>query len=112
MKVIVTGSRKGFSGVETVLNEMKDKLPITSIVCGGALGVDSQCEAWALNHDLPTEVFPAFWLTEGRSAGPKRNQRMIDESKPEFAIIFPGGTGTADCAARIKKANIPYVEIK
>jgi len=112
MKVLVTGSRNGFIGVETVLDEMKDKLPITEMICGGAAGVDWQCEDWAENHGLPVHVFEANWLAEGLAAGPKRNQRMINEGKPEFAIIFPGGKGTADCARRIKESKIPYVEIK
>ena len=44
-------------------------------------------------------------------AGHFRNQQMIDEGKPDAAIIFPGGSGTADMANRIKKAGIPHWEI-
>ena len=71
--------------------------------------------------------FPAKWQDTGRPgsvvrvnsygheydalAGHFRNQQMIDEGKPDAAIIFPGGSGTADMANRIKKAGIPHWEI-
>lgn len=53
--------------------------------------------------------FPADWSL-GFSAGPIRNQRMIDEGKPDFAYFFWDGVsaGTSDCLKRVIKARIPY----
>jgi hypothetical protein len=48
---------------------------------------------------------------QGKAAGPIRNQRMIDEGKPDLVIAFPGGRGTADMVSRAKKAGIPVQEI-
>ena len=48
----------------------------------------------------------------GLSAGPARNQRMLDEGKPDAGIAFPGGPGTADMTRRLKEAGIPVWEIK
>jgi hypothetical protein len=37
----------------------------------------------------------AEWERLGRKAGPIRNQRMLEEGKPDLVVAFPGGTGTA-----------------
>jgi hypothetical protein len=44
------------------------------------------------------EWYIADWNRLGPGAGHIRNQRMIDEGKPDAAVAFPGGTGTADMA--------------
>jgi hypothetical protein len=111
MRVLVTGSRYGFDKVNEVLDSLKDKLPITEIITGGANGVDSQAIEWARMNGITYFTYKANWLVEGKAAGPKRNQRMIDEGKPEHAIIFPGGKGTADCAERIYNSNIEFTKV-
>ena len=61
--------------------------------------------------------FPADWYPNGRSAGmdrsagPKRNQRMIDEGKPDLVVAFPGGKGTEDMKRRAKAAGIKVIEV-
>ena len=52
------------------------------------------------------EEYPADWKKYGKSAGPLRNQRMIDEGKPDLVVAFPGGVGTADMISRAKAYNI------
>jgi hypothetical protein len=48
----------------------------------------------------------ADWNTHGRAAGPIRNQRMLDEVKPELVVAFPGGRGTADMVRRAREAGV------
>ena len=42
-------------------------------------------------------------------AGPRRNQRMLDEGKPDrvFAFPLPGSVGTWDMVRRARKAGVP-----
>jgi predicted Rossmann-fold nucleotide-binding protein len=40
-----------------------------------------------------------------------RNQRMIDEGKPDLVVAFPGGSGTADMVRRAKRASIEVMEV-
>lgn len=61
-----------------------------------------------LGHDS-VYAFPADWRRLGRSAGPLRNQHML-----EVGIAFgqcegwslPGGFGTLDMAKRIRRAGL------
>ena len=56
-------------------------------------------------------VAEADWAKHGRKAGPIRNQRMIDEGRPDLVVAFPGGTGTADMVERARVAGIRVIEI-
>jgi len=45
------------------------------------------------------------WDELGKKAGPLRNQRMLDEGKPDLVVAFPGGGGTKDMvSARLRRA--------
>lgn len=85
-------------------------------------GVDHLADELATEFGFQTEVFPAEWKKhEGCRcadldgvcyfAGPRRNQKMLDDGKPDEAHAFhedPGlGRGTRDCVARVRKAGIP-----
>lgn len=80
------------------------------IVHGGALGADTLAERWASENWLPTEIYHADWERHGKAAGPIRNQRMIDEGKPNLVVAFPGGRGTADMIRRAKAAGIETIQ--
>lgn len=107
MILLITGGRSysDIDHVRAVISALDPKL--TLIVQGGAPGADSLAAAVALECGIPVRTYPADWLTHGRSAGPRRNQLMIDESKPDLIIAFPGGPGTADCLRRARAAGIP-----
>jgi hypothetical protein len=38
----------------------------------------------------------------GKKAGPLRNQRMLDEGRPDLVVAFPGGGGTEDMRCAVK----------
>ena len=42
----------------------------------------------------------------GKKAGPLRNQRMLDEGKPDLVVAFPGGGGTKDTVRRAVQAGV------
>jgi hypothetical protein len=80
---------------------------ITEIISGMARGADTLAADWAKKSGFKLHEFPADWKKNGRSAGAIRNQRMIDEGKPDVVLAFPGGKGTADMVRRAAKAGIP-----
>lgn len=70
-------------------------------------GADQLAYEWALHFGFPVFPFPAPWKKRGRSAGPFRNQRMLDLGKPHRVHAFPGGRGTADMCRRADEAGVP-----
>lgn len=86
--------------------------PIILLIHGGASGADDLAGKWARHVGVPWKAYAAYWKTEGKAAGPKRNQRMLDESDPHLVIAFPGGAGTADMIRRADKAGVPVVRVR
>lgn len=82
-----------------------------TIIHGDAKGADFMARLWAICNGFDEVRFPADWKAHGKGAGPIRNQRMLDEGKPDVVVAFPGGKGTVDMVARAKKAGIPVIEI-
>lgn len=78
---------------------------IDVLIHGGADGADKLAAAWGARSDHTRVLsFPANWRKYGKRAGPLRNQRMLDEGKPDIVIAFPGGKGTADMVRRAEGA--------
>lgn len=95
-------------------------------------GVDQLAYEWAKARDIHGSCYPAHWndLTShdaevvtptykfgqpyNRKAGPQRNQRMLDQFKPDRVIAFPAmpmGAGTAHMCRIAKAAGIEPVII-
>lgn len=71
-------------------------------------GADAHAAAWTRANNIRACPFEADWLSEGRAAGPLRNQRMVDQ-RPVLCLAFFTDTsvGTADCVNRALEACIP-----
>ena len=76
------------------------------IVHGGATGADAMAAKWAEEHGCECVAYEADWRREGRSAGPRRNQRMLDNEHVSLVVAFPGGRGTADMVRRAEAKGI------
>ena len=116
MRVLVCGGRE-FNDRDAVAKALRPYKPehVTKpcehkIIHGGAPGADTLAGEWAEVFGVPFRIFPADWRTHGKAAGPIRNQRMIDEGKPDIVIAFPGGRGTADMVRRARAAGIRVIE--
>jgi hypothetical protein len=113
MKLLVSGYRyfDDFDVIEeeilTILKDSKDSNHY--IIHGGCNGVDKTAGMVARKHKYNEIVYPADWHKYGNSAGPIRNQQMIDEGRPDYALIFlsKDSKGTKDMLDRIDKTNIP-----
>jgi hypothetical protein len=114
MKVLVCGSRisEDRLTVWNVLDAFHDHhTPIDVLITGDAPGVDSLAYSWAIKRKVTPNVYYAAWKRLGRAAGPERNQRMLDDGKPDLVIAFPGGTGTSDMVRRAREAKLPVMSV-
>jgi SLOG family YspA-like protein len=111
-RVLVCGGRDfgDAAFVMDTLNRLHAQKPIAMVIHGGALGADTAAGLWAFGRGIDNRAFPAEWTAQGRSAGPRRNQRMVNEGKPDLVVAFPGGRGTADMVRRARKAGIDVLE--
>lgn len=112
MKILVCGGRD-FANESAVINflfRIDDERPITSIIHGGAKGADELAGRTAQLLQIPCTVFKANWERDGKAAGPIRNQRMLDEGKPNLVVAFPGGKGTADMVRRARAKGVEVIE--
>lgn len=108
MKVIVCGG-KDYHDYQRVCEELDNMEPkITFVIEGGALGADRLARKWAIERGIEYQTVEANWQKYGRSAGPIRNQAMLDMN-PEMVIAFPGGVGTGDM---VKRANRKGTKVK
>lgn len=130
MRVLVCGGRKysDYMIVNTVLLALHTtKGPITVIIQGGATGADRLGKDFAVRNKIEVEEFVPAWgdlshtgavIKTGHFgkydalAGHRRNQKMLDEGKPDLVVAFKGGTGTADMVGRSKRAGIEVLEVK
>lgn len=82
-----------------------------TIVSGGAKGADFLGKKFAKENNLPYIEFPAKWKKHGKSAGYKRNIKIVDKS--DLIIAFWDGQSkgtkhTIDIATKTKTPIIIY----
>lgn len=113
MKVLVCGGRD-----YTNWDLLEDKLNLIwradgefTIISGGAKGADTLAIDYAKKYNNSLEIYKAEWDKFGPSAGPIRNQQMLDIGKPDLVLAFKGGKGTADMVRRARKAGVEVREI-
>ena len=109
MRVLICGGRDPIPEVcDAVWNWVMENCAAGDVVIhGAARGVDH--EAMIAAQTLPGvkhAPFAADWGTHGKAAGPIRNQRMLDEGRPDLVVAFPGGRGTADMVRRARAAGV------
>lgn len=142
MRVLVCGSRTFTDEnlVSTILTGLYTEYQVGHMVAylgtftlieGGAKGADACAAWWAMsspmhshkleptNHDLGFEwlQFKADWDTHGKAAGPIRNQKMLEEGKPDVCYAFidkalAESRGTFDMVDRCRKAGVPVVVVR
>lgn len=87
-------------------------MPFVRLVNGGAKGADRLSTDWAITNWCDFQEYPADWETLGIKAGPRRNEQMLQEGKPDLVIAFPGGKGTADMVRRAKRAGVEVIIVE
>jgi YspA, cpYpsA-related SLOG family len=114
MIVLCCGSRY-YSDYEKVVACLRS-MDISLVISGGCRGADTLSVAVAKYYGIPFLEFPANWNKFGKSAGIIRNQKMLDEGKPDFVLAFhsdlQNGKGTLDMLRQVQKAGIPFKVIE
>jgi hypothetical protein len=120
MRVLVCGGRD-FDGRDLVFKTLDEMLippgemlpPAATIIHGASpSGADRWADEWAVVNWTGLAEYPADWSAHGKAAGPIRNQRMIDEGRPDVVVAFPGGRGTADMVRRARAAGVRVVVVE
>ena len=112
--VIVCGGRdyRNQATVRKALDDEHRAAPIGLVVHGGAKGADALADDWAMDRGIARAHVLPDWTKHGRSAGPRRNQEMLDlHPEAERVIAFPGGRGTSDMKRRAACAGVLVVEV-
>lgn len=139
MRVLVCGGRdyqdrdRVFSELNKLCGDISDEHPLGTIplhiIHGGCpTGTDLFADEYAVVHWCGLSTYEPDWNNISHpdavvrrrldgslydaKAGPRRNQRMIDDGKPDLVVAFPGGRGTADMVRRARAANIAVLEIR
>lgn len=131
MRVVVFGGRDfdDRRWLYQVLDAVHVDRLITCIIEGEMSGADLLARAWAEDRGVAVDPYPADWGNITRpgavvrrnrrgklydaAAGPYRNERMLREGRPEYAIAFPGGRGTRDMMIRCWEYGLePFVPLR
>lgn len=103
-----------WNGAVFALHDVMSAMPPGSVLIhGGANGVDTLADrfAWMMPQFAEVLPFHADWKQHGRRAGPMRNQRMLEEGRPDCWAAFHHepklGRGTADMVRRLRAAGVP-----
>lgn len=107
-RVLVFGSRDWTD--EAPLRARLSRFPAgTVVIHGAARGADTLAGKAARSLGFEVIEEPAKWDTEGKAAGPKRNQRMLEVHRPTCGLGFMSGltTGSMDMLRRLVDASLP-----
>jgi hypothetical protein len=110
MVVLVCGSRFYYD-YDKIYRCLKSLEGVSQVLAGGCRGADSLAAHAAHACGYPFREYPADWRKYGKAAGPTRNQRMLDEGKPDLVIAFhenlEKSKGTKDMIRRAGRQGIP-----
>ena len=107
MKLAVVGSRDfhDYAWLEQcLLSVTGDEMP-EAVVSGGARGADELAGRFAGERGIPLVVVPAEWDRFGRSAGPMRNEKIVDLADVVVAFWDGRSRGTRDTLSRARRAG-------
>lgn len=109
IRILVCGDRNWIN--KKIIKKRLISLPNNStIIHGAARGADSIAGLVAKELNFRVEEYPADWENHGRSAGPRRNMKMLKEGRPNLVIAFhkniEKSKGTKHMLKISKKAGI------
>jgi hypothetical protein len=111
VKVLCCGSRN-WKSWEPIWRELRGLGGLTEVVHGDCRGADKMCGYAADKLGYRVHKFPADWEQFGHSAGPIRNDAMLD-SHPDIGLVlafhdsYATSKGTKDMVEKARAAGIP-----
>lgn len=109
MRLLVCGDRnwKNYNAIYDWISTLRPSV----VIQGEARGADSLAKKAAEELGIRVLSFPAEWKKYGRAAGPLRNEKMLEEGKPDLVLAFHNdiskSKGTKDCIKRAREKGIP-----
>lgn len=114
MRILVCGDRN-WTDKETIRKFLLEYNP-TVVIEGEARGADSLAREVAEEEGIVVEKYPADWNTNGKAAGPIRNQQMLKKGKPDMVLAFHDNLdkskGTKHMITIAKKSGLRVFLIK
>lgn len=110
MRLLVCGSR-GYTN-HRFMERVVKRLKPDRIIHGGQRGADVMAGEIAAELDIPCDVYMADWDRYGKSAGYRRNRKMLDEGKPDLVVGFFAGVKTPGTAMMVRIAALELVPVK
>jgi len=109
MIVLMCGDRNWTN--EKIIEEYIKILPSTAVIIhGGCRGADKISGRLGRKHNHVVIVYEAEWEMFGRGAGPRRNEEMLMDGKPNIVVAFHDNIeqskGTKDVVMRAIKKGI------
>ncbi|QKF94542.1 DUF2493 protein [Fadolivirus algeromassiliense] len=77
----------------------------SEIISGGASGVDTMAEKYAIENNIPMTIFKPEWERHGKAAGIIRNTDIVNASTHILALPSKKSIGTYDSINKAKKLN-------
>jgi hypothetical protein len=132
MKTIIAGSRRlsNVAYLDAALQTCPFVSQITSVVCGGATGIDALGDRWAALSNLPVWYFlitsngrydyerlrrlkvdrsnatiVSDWYVNGNAAGPIRNEAMAKFADALIAVPLKGARKGTDSMIRLAERH-------
>ena len=104
--------------IASALLQRSSGRPVHLLLHGGARGADRAIGRAAHQLGWRVQALPADWRRYGRSAGPIRNRRLLEQALVEaqahaspaaqvsvLVIAFPGGPGTASLVQQARRCS-------
>jgi hypothetical protein len=110
--IVGTRTFQNYNLLKKELNKCTEQFTITNIVTGGASGADTLAVRYAkeeLNITNPIIHLPE-WSKYGKSAGPKRNKLIVDDSDYVIAFWDNKSNGT-ESSINIAKSNDKLLKV-
>jgi hypothetical protein len=73
---------------------------------GECTGTDKLALQYAIENEIPYQIYYADWKKHGLKAGPLRNQEMITISTHLLAFLSKDSKGTKSAISLAKKQNV------
>lgn len=105
-RIAVVGSRD-YRHPQDVIDFIYSLPPNTTVVSGGARGVDFIAENAAFARGLLVDIYPADWQTHGKKAGYLRNADIVRNCDEVVAFWDGKSKGTMHTVNLAKEHNIP-----
>jgi len=107
MRLLVCGGRHfdDQQMVENALVQLHGEYPVTVLIHGGLPALGSAAESWARRNAVRLVRYPANFSL-GKRGDVDRDDFMLEDSRPDRLLAFPGGARTKRLVARAKDLGI------